>query len=352
MTVAALTHGYPPFWNMGGEVSLHRTMCAVNDRKVVFTATEQEYSFEGVEVKKINISDVLDIQSHPGPIAKQLLEVNAKVVIGQNELSLPAVKAASICGAVSIVNVHTPPKFGGNIREAVVNSDYAIYNTQTAATQWGEPDAMVIHPPINKIPSNASANGDAYTLLSSLRNKGVQVVLDLAKLYPDKRFIIVRSPAEPTHGLTDLEERAALLPNVELHPRVPPEEVYKYFEQTRILLVPSMYETYGMSAIEAAGYGIPSVHVDTPHVREGIGEAAVLIKPLNLKEASEGIKLIESNYQYYSDNARARADWIQDRQQNEFDNFSKFIDNIERPANNDLRKKSIALNSRRNRQAS
>jgi hypothetical protein len=113
-----------------------------------------------------------------------------------------------------------------------------------------------------------------------------------------------------------------------------------------------MYETYGMSAIEAAGYGIPSVHVDTPHVREGIGEAAVLIKPLNLKEASEGIKLIESNYQYYSDNARARADWIQDRQQNEFDNFSKFIDNIERPVNNDLRKKSIALNSRRNRQAS
>jgi glycosyltransferase involved in cell wall biosynthesis len=337
---------------MGGEVSLHRTLSVLDSRKVVFTKTDEEYSFEGVEVKKINTPDVLNIKANPRPIAEQLLKVNAKVVIGQNELSLPAVYAAQEAGAISVINVHTPPRFGGNIREAVAYSNYAIYNTQTAATQWGEPDALVVHPPINKISTDTSTNGDAYTLLSSLRNKGVQVVLDLAKLYPDKRFIIVRSPAEPTHGIKNLEEIAAGLPNVELHPRVSPEDVHKYLKQTRILLVPSMYETYGMSAIEAAGFGIPSIHVDTPHVREGIGDAAVLIKPLNLNEASKGISLIEDEYQRYSNNARARAEWIHARQERELDSFSEFITNIKKPESNEERKKKIIFSSRINRQAS
>lgn len=351
MTVVALTHGYPPFWNMGGEVSLHRTLSALDNRKVVFTKTDEEYSFEGVEVKQIDTPDVLNTKANPMPIAKQLLEVEAKVVIGQNELSLPAVHAAKAAGAISIVNVHTPPKYGGNIREAVVHSDYAIYNTQVAATQWGEPDALVIHPPINKIPSNTSTNGDAYTILSSLMNKGVQVVIDLAKLYPDKRFIIVRSPAETTHGIPDLEDQVSKIKNIELMPRVSPEEVYKYLEQTRILLVPSRYETYGMSAIEAAGFGIPTIHVDTPHVREGIGDAAVLIKPLSLQDSVAAVEMIEKDYSSYSAKARDRAEWIHSRQDKELEQFSSFIKNIKKPDNKLQRQKAVTRASRANKNA-
>lgn len=349
MTIVALSHGYPPFWNMGGEVSLHRSIAPLKEEKIVLTATDKEYSFEGVKVKKINTPDVLNINANPQPIAEQLKELNARIVIGQNELSLPAVLAAKAAGAISMVNVHTPPRYGKAIREAVVYADYAIYNTETAARQWGEPGGMVLHPPITSLPTNTSNSGDAYTLLSSLSNKGVEVVLDLAEKYPDKRFIIVRSPAEPTHGIENLEERASKLPNLELHPRVAPEEVYKYLKQTRILLAPSRYETYGMSAIEAAGYGIPCVHVDTPHVREGIGDAAVLVSPLSLKETANGIDLIESKYDLYSVNARARAEWIQDRQAKEFEKFSSFIDNAKHPMDNSLRQKAVARASRVNR---
>lgn len=347
MTTVALSHGYPPLWNMGGEVSLHRTMKAINGVKHVLTSTGSSYEFEGINVHKIDTPDVLDIKADPGPIAKQLLDLDAKVVIGQNEMSLPAVLAADQIGAVSIVNVHTPPKYGRNISGAMKAADFAVYNTNFAAREWGERNATVLHPPISSMPQNFSGKGDAYTLLSSLVNKGVHVVLDLAKQYPNKRFIIVRSPAEPTHGIKDLEEIASELPNVELMPRVAPEDVYKYFEQTRILLVPSRYETYGMSAIEAAGYGIPSIHVDTPHVREGIGEAAILIPPLGLKHASRGIDLIEKDYEVYSAKARDRAEWLQGRQQQEMHNFAEFIDNIEKPVNNGKRHNSVAMATRR-----
>jgi glycosyltransferase involved in cell wall biosynthesis len=347
MTVVAVTHGYPPFWNMGGEVALHRAMSVIRGDKAVLTKTENDYVFEDIAVKKINTKNVLDINSDPIPIAEQLKALNARVVIGQNELSLPCVLAARAIGIVSIVNVHTPPKYGRSIREAVIQADYAVYNTRTAAEQWGEPNAVVLHPPISPLPKEIKNKGDAYTLLSSLVNKGVEVVLALAKMYPDKRFIIVRSPAEPTHGLPDFEERAALLPNVELHPRVSPEEVYKYLEQTRILLAPSRYETYGMSAIEAAGYGIPSIHVDTPHVREGIGEAAILIQPLSIEEAAKGIEIIESDYEGHSYRARKRAEWLQARQDEESEQFANFISIVTKPTNGHLRQRAVFQASRR-----
>jgi glycosyltransferase involved in cell wall biosynthesis len=348
MTVVALSHGYPPLWNMGGEVSLHRSMVAIKGQRVVLTNTEAQYYIDGIQVTQINTPDVLNIRANPGPIATQLKDLNARVVIGQNELSVPGVVAANSIGAVSIVNVHTPPKYGKLIRQAVVSADYAVYNTTTSAKQWGEPEALVLHPPISDLPSNTSTKGDAYTCLSSLRNKGVEVVLSLAEMHPDKRFIIVRSPAEPTHGIPDLEDRAARLPNVELHPRVDPKDVYKYLKQTRVLLVPSMYETYGMSAIEAAGYGIPTVHVDTPHVREGVGDAAVLVPALDVERTANGIQLIEKNYDKYSLGARARAEFISKRQREELEKFSEFISTVKKPPENPSRKKLVARASRVN----
>jgi len=348
MTVVALSHGYPPLWNMGGEVSLHRSMLAVKGKRAVLTNTEAEYYIDGIQVTQINTPDVLDINANPVPIAKQLKDLGARVVIGQNELSLPAVNAANYIGAASIVNVHTPPKYGKSIRQAVVNADYAVYNTKTSAKQWGEPEALVLHPPISDLPSDTSTNGDAYTCLSSLQNKGVEVMLSLAEMYPDKRFIIVRSPAEPTHGISNLEERASRLPNLELHPRVDPKDVYKYLKQTRVLVVPSRYETYGMSAIEAAGYGIPTVHVDTPHVREGIGDAAVLVPALDLERTANGIELIEKDYDRYSLGARARAEFISKRQVQELEKFSEFVATAKKPPKDPIREKSVARASRLN----
>ena len=213
MKIVALSHGYPPFWNMGGEVSLHRTLKALNGDKHVLTSAKETYVFEGVNVEQVALENVLKINSNPRPVTNQLKKMQADVVIGQSELSLVAVNAAYDANAISIVNVHAPPKYGDGIREAVRLSDYAIYNTHEAARLWGEPNAFVLHPPITPLPEKIKNKGDAYTLLSSLTNKGVSVVLHLAKIFPNKRFIIVRSPAEPTHGLPDLEELVKKLPN-------------------------------------------------------------------------------------------------------------------------------------------
>lgn len=345
MTAVALSHGYPPAWNMGGEVSLHRSMRVLHDNPMVLTQAQDSYVLDGVRVEPIHADDVLDINTNPAPIAAQLEQHAATVVIGQNELSLAGARAARSLGIPSVVNVHTPPRFGSSIQQAMPVADHAVYNTHTSAVEWGEPEALVLHPPTGELPAKAfDSIGDAYTLLSSLRHKGAEIVLDLGQRMPDQRFIIVRSPAESTHGVPDLEERAAALPNVELHPRVEPDEVaHRYLSQTRILLVPGRYETYGMSAIEAAGFGIPSVHVDTPHAREGIGEAAVLVPGLDADATHSAILTIEARYEQRRDLSRARAEWISARQTVELEQWADHIATLRprTPQEQDQRRRSM-----------
>lgn len=335
MRVVAVTHGYPgrSGWNMGGEVSLHRTLVALGGDVTVLTRTDAPYEIDGVKVFPIAVPDVLDVDADPVPLVTQLAEHGATVVVAQNELSLPTVRAARTLGIPSVVSVHTPPRYGAGVRQAVHEADAVVYNTQAAADEWGTPDPLVIHPPIGPLPPKPATppRGDAYLALSNLRNKGVKPVIDLARRVRRQRFIIVRSPAESTHGLPGFDQIAARLPNVEVAPRVAPDEVADvYLSQARILLVPSRYETYGMSTIEAAGYGIPTVHVDTPHVREGIGDAAWLIPPLSLPNLMRGVGEIEADYEAWSTKARARAERLAERQVVELAAWREWLPTVKR----------------------
>lgn len=328
MTLVALTHGYIGDHALGGEVSLHRTLVAAGRPAIVLTRTAEPYTVDGIRVQQIATDDVLNVNADPAPIVEQLRSLGATVVLAQNELSLPAVKAAQRLNIPSIVSVHTPPRYGAGIRQAVMAANHRIYNTGTSMAEWRRP-GLVLHPPISPLPKLSNPTGDAYTLLSNLANKGVTVALELAARMPKQRFIIVRSPAEPTHGIPNFVERAAALPNVEVGERVAPEQVAeRYLSQTRILMTVSRMETYGLAALEAAGYGIPSVSIMNSHVAEGIGEAAYPVGPLDVEGTARGITAIETAYADYSHLARKRAEWIDARQTMELKAWASFLDTL------------------------
>lgn len=340
--VVAVTHGYPPGWNMGGEVALHRLLEALPaDRydKVVLTNTQYPYNLGSSFVLKLNAPTTFAdpsisgselasqlLWNHSPAIREQLATLKPDLVIVQNELSLATVEACNSLGVPSLISVHTPPKYGAGVREAVFGADYRIFNTQTSATEWGFPSSLVVHPAVSHLPTSYELpQGAHYTLLSSLGHKGVGVVAKVAAKLPDRQFLVVRSPATAMERL-DLVEG---VPNISVKPRVHPEEVpYHYFSKTRILLVPGRYETYGMSAIEAAGYGIPSVHVDTPHVREGIAHGANLVPPLSSSATLQAILEIEHEYADYSLRARVSAEELWGRQQDESAEWAEYARQI------------------------
>jgi Glycosyl transferases group 1 len=314
MTLTAFLHGYPPLWSMGGEMATHRTLRAVPG-SVVFTTVLEDYHLDGVSVRPATGVSVQCIKDDAE-------SVEASALFGHSTLSDETIRAARKMHLPSILAVHAPPRFGRDLRRAWSSATVRLYNTEAARKEWRDPKGWLLHPPIGEPFEIPEGPRNARTLTSSLVNKGAARVLELAKRRHDQRFIIVESPAHPTHGDPAFWEEAEKLDNVEVWPRLHPDEMNRLWAETRVLLVPSRYETYGMAAVEAAWYGIPSVHVDTPHVREGIGTAARLIKSTSLDELDHALTEVELEHDVWSERAYDRVNSLAWREVEELERFA------------------------------
>lgn len=313
----AVTHGYPPGWSMGGEVATHRTVRAVPG-STVLTDCDEEYLIDGVRVLPLRGPSHEEVE-----LAVRALDPT--VLFAHSSMATAAIQAARSLKVPSILSVHAPQKFASDLRRAWSRATLRLYNTEAARQDWHDDRGMVLHPPVMP-PSDEVLQwvqrGDALTLTSSLTNKGAGHVLTLAARWPHRRFIIVESPAHDTHGDPAFWEIAASLPNVEVWPRQHPDAMWRVWAETKVLLVPSRYETYGMSAVEAAWFGIPSVHVDTVHVREGIGTAARLMDWPGLRGLESGVREVEADYEEWSEKAEDMAVELHRRTQDELAAFA------------------------------
>jgi hypothetical protein len=299
---------------MGGEMSTHRTLRAV-DGSVVVTATLEVYRMDGVSVMPSSGSSFQNIMLDAEA-------VGASVLYAHSVLSQETVRAAKRMKLPSILAIHAPPRYGTDLRRAWGSATVRLYNTEAARKDWHDPKGWLLHPPVGEPTIMPNGPHDALTVTSSLLNKGADRVLQLAARRPDQRFIIVESPAHPTHGDPLFWEKAERLSNVEIWPRLHPDDMGDLWAQTCILLVPSRYETYGMSALEAAWHGIPSVHVNTPHVLEGIGTAARLLQAMTVDELDRAVTDVEDQYEVWSEAAFNRVLEVAEREAAELARFA------------------------------
>lgn len=93
--------------------------------------------------------------------------------------------------------------------------------------------------------------GDCITLVNANQNKGVNVFLDIARRMPTRKFLGVL----PYYG----ELRVPISPgNIEWVPFT--DDIRDVLKRTRILLVPSYYESFGRIAVEAMLNKIPVLY--------------------------------------------------------------------------------------------
>lgn len=318
MTLTAFMHGYPPEWSMGGEISTHRSLRVVPGTTVFAETAKKTYQLDEVTVRPSS-----------GPSSTQIMDdaelAGANILFAHSTMSQNTVRAARRLKLPSILAVHAPPRFAIDLRRAWAPATVRIYNTEAARKEWHDPKGWILHPPVGIPDAEVDGPHDALTLTSSLLNKGVTQTLALAAKWPHRRFIIVRSPAHGTHGSPSFEEQASALPNVEVWDRLHPNEMTRLWAETQVLLVPSRYETYGLSALEAAWHGIPSVHVDTIHVREGVGAAARLLKSRTLEELELAVLEVEKDLTMWAARAHSRAHELYIREKGELALFADSV---------------------------
>jgi len=79
------------------------------------------------------------------------------------------------------------------------------------------------------------------------------------------------------------------------------EQVAHFMRKSDFLVLPSLYETFGVVIIEAFASGIPVVATNTGATQEIVNkEVGILVPPANTNELADSINYMLDNYHNYS----------------------------------------------------
>lgn len=140
---------------------------------------------------------------------------------------------------------------------------------------------IVVHPPCDYRKWDfGGPHGEYITLINANLNKGARLFIALAKAMPERKFLAIKGGYD-----TQFIES---LPNVTVLDNSPDmDPVYRY---TRILLMPSAFESWGMTATEAMCNGIPVIYNSTPGLRENVGDNGIELHNLNPDYEEQDLK--------------------------------------------------------------
>ena len=259
MRFLAYLHSYPPLRLLGGEMMTSRLLEALVDAghevKVLAQATRHEFTRNGVRVvpRRLNVS------------RGDLFSTNA--LISHPEIAHFVSSRASALGVPYVGIVH-------NLNEPTLEEirrfrpDITIANaipTQDALKRLHpEADVRLIRPPSLPAwtrPPSAPLGRHFVTLVNLSPAKGVETFYALEQARPDLHFLGVLG------GYGEQERRR--LPNVTIMGQT--EDMGLVYAMSRVILMPSHLETYGLVAAEACLHGIPVIASGLPGLLDALG---------------------------------------------------------------------------------
>jgi hypothetical protein len=160
--------------------------------------------------------------------------------------------------------------------------------------------SLIVRPPVFA-DEYTTKPGKAITLVNCNPEKGGNVLAALARRMPDQQFLAVKG----AYG----EQMLPDLPNVEVVEHVDGQQMREQvYARTRVLLMPSSYESWGRAGVEALASGIPVVAHPTPGLCESLGEGGIFVDRNDL-DGYEAVlrKLLSTPAEYRLAAKRARA---------------------------------------------
>jgi glycosyltransferase involved in cell wall biosynthesis len=150
-------------------------------------------------------------------------------------------------------------------------SALVVYNTHWLHRAHGRRTrALVVHPPVWG-EQHRTVRGDMITLVNPIPAKGAATFYALAERMPDLRFLAVEGGYQ-----RDEQIRRPDLPNVVWQPHTADMRA-DVWARTRLLLMPSDYESWCMVGVEAMHSGIPVIAHPTPGLRESLAGAGTFL---------------------------------------------------------------------------
>ena len=179
-----------------------------------------------------------------------------------------------------------------------------IYNAEWVRRTMDYPNKHIVLPPpcdYRRWDDGLDHSNAKYiTLVYHNLNKGGKVLINLAKAMPDRQFMAVE-------GSYDVQVMDRTVPNIKYVKQT--QDMKSVYKDSRIVIMPSMYESYGLVFNEAAASGIPVLMHPTEGLVENAGDAGIYCDRGDIDTWVEAIKKLDDKkaYKEASDKVRART---------------------------------------------
>lgn len=292
--ITVLAHYYLPAHRAGAEIMLHELLkpLVARGHHVTVWATD--------EVEDAEVDGVTVRAGTPETVA-------ADVVVSHLKSVPVARKLAKAAGARFVQVVHSAAPWV--VKDVRAGADLVVANSEHVARdlRW-RGDMLVVHPPVYA-DRHRTRPGRRVTLVNPIPAKGAGVFYELARRMPRTPFLAVEG------GYQQTEQVRERLPNVRWQPHTA-DMRRRVWAHTRVLLMPSQEESYGMAAVEAAASGIPTIAHPTPGLQEALGDAGVFVDRADIDGWEVALKeLLGAGWALASKKALARSAEINPRQE-------------------------------------
>lgn len=311
--VKILVHlrSYPPYRYVGGELTTkHLLEYAVqhgHDVDVFARDVKKEYIVNGVQIKPISLFKPNRAQKYD-------------VYVSHPEIAFVLAQKVSRFGTPYVGIVH-------NTNQRTLNGlsrlqpDYTIANSEDTLARIPTPKASkprtVLYPPVRHFQPTVA--GKSILSVNMSPDKGFPVVEHVAHHLPEFPFTAVVGG----YGLQARVARA----NITVVPQTP--DMAPIYADARILLHPSIRESYGMTLAEATVAGIPAIIKHLPTTHEVVGSAGVY--PQNKDEwiTMTRILMTEDNtYAEHRQHALERGQYLLKQSAEDLDRWLRILKNL------------------------
>lgn len=261
LTIAALVHAYLPEHRAGSEVMLHSLLRALVERghhcEVYIASYAHTKSRRPTVIDGVHVYPPMCGHGFPGGASQ------ADVLVTHHGYTRDGINFALRHRKPLVQVLHnTAPD---TAMWASCKAELLVYNSQWMAAKLGnDPRGIIVRPPVNPADYRTTP-GHAVTLVNLNADKGGELFWELAARMPEAEFTGVRG----SYGRQITGEAG----NVNVLPHgVRMRDVYA---ATRVLLMPSRHESWGMVGVEGMASGIPTIAHPTPGLRESLGDAGI-----------------------------------------------------------------------------
>lgn len=314
-----MAHAYVPYHNAGAETTMHAELRHLVKRghkvDVLLSRSREDITdrLNGPPAECTYEVDGVTVHPHRsnGDPFRWFGTADNRpdIVIAHLENTLRAAALCDIHQIPMVHLIHNTHEFNkGALRRGP--SQLAVFNTywmlRDYKTYFGfhglpMPPHTVVLPPVNYA-EYAGEPGDHITLINLNEAKGGEVFWALAARHPRAKFLAVKG----AYGEQIVPDEIPA--NVEVLEHMAPARMREaVYARTKVLLMPSSYESYGRTGVEAACSGIPTVAHPTPGLREALGDAGYFADRDDLDAWSRAIGQLVDPRTYPGASAAARA---------------------------------------------